>query len=199
MNWGDLVGIAFLIIIVAAAIGLAIWFANRATSEAYSVRQHANAKVLDVIVRTGEPHNVTLNERAIMKVSPAQPHDRSIAQVEPPQTSNSVRYLVDGSRPDSQERQDLLKIVNHSLLKLGDCGLIRSADKCYKDGLIIPQRWQDAINYGVLLFGVVATPRDTTQVGAYSRLSRLADAICKYETINPTAPDSASQKDNKIA
>lgn len=194
MNWGDLVGVEFLVIIVAAAIGLALWFANRATSEAYSVRQTANAKVLDVIVKTGEPHHVTISDKAVMKVSPAPQQAQPVAQVATPPTSNSVRYLVDESRPDSQERQDLLRIVNHSILKIGDCGVIRSGDKCYKDGLLIPQRWQDAINYGVANFGIVTKPRDVTQVGAYGRLSRLADAINKFETVKPTPPASDAPK-----
>lgn len=193
MSW-DLIGVAFVLIIVFAIFGLVLWAVNRATSEAYSVRQTANAKVLDVIVRTGEPHHVTISAQAVMSVSPAPQQAQPVAQVATPQTSNSVRYLVDESRPDSQERQDLLRIVNHSILKIGDCGLIRSGDKCYKDGLIIPQRWQDAINYGVANFGIIARPRENTQVGAYGKLSRLADAINKYETLKPTAPASDAPK-----
>lgn len=188
MDVGTVIILVLAAIIILAAIGIIAQARERiskSSAEAYSVRMNANAAVIARLAPHG-PHRITIDSTAILRVAP-HIEDTS-TDIAPPKTSDSVRYLNDDSHPDSQERRDLLSIVNHTIVKSGDGTTIRAGNKCNSDGLIDPVRWTSAIRYGVSMFGVVAKPRDVTEVGAYGTLSRLADAINKYETINPTPP-----------
>lgn len=161
---------------------------QQSSAQAYATRHSANVFVLKALAPLG-PHDVTTDENAVMTVQPSKPTQQAATVAQGPQVG--FRYLIDDAHPDSIQRRDLLRIVEHTIRYNGNDGAtIRSGNKCHTDGLINPVEWQAAIKYGVERFGVVAKVRDVTEVGHYETLSQLADAINKYE-LAPTPPPSA--------
>lgn len=204
MDAGTVIFVILIAIIALALIGIVTQRVSdkysisreQSSAEAYAKRQSANTFVLKELAKLG-PHDVTLYENAVMEVKPAQPTQASAVQVQGSQIG--VRYIIDDLHPDCIQRRDLLRIVEHSILKSSnDDTTIRSGNKCYIDGVINPVEWTAAIKYGVERFGVVAKPRDITEVGAYGTLSKLAEAINRYDAI-PTPPAGVSQNGNRTA
>ena len=165
---------------------------EQSSAEAYAKRYSANTFVLKVLAKLG-PHDVALHENGVMQVEPAESQPQSAIVAQGP--SVGVRYVIDDSHPDSIQRRDLLKIVEHTIRYNGNDGAtIRPGYKCHNERIINPTEWTAAIKYGVDNFGIVAKPRDVTEVGHYETLAQLADAINKYETVKPTAPASDAPK-----
>ncbi len=161
---------------------------QQSSAQAYATRQSANVYLLKALAPLG-PHDVTTDENAVMTVTPAKPTQQAATVAQGP--SIGVRYVIDDSHPDSIQRRDLLRIVEHTIRYNGNDGTtIRAGNKCHSDGMIGPVEWQAAIRFGVERFGIIAKPRDVTEVGHYETLAQLADAINKYE-LAPTAQASA--------
>ncbi len=158
---------------------------QQSSAQAYATRQSANVYLLKALAPLG-PHDVTTDENAVMTVQPSKPAPQAATVAQGP--SIGVRYVIDDSHPDSIQRRDLLRIVEHTIRYNGNDGTtIRAGNKCHSDGMIGPVEWQAAIRYGVERFGIIAKPRDVTEVGHYETLAQLADAINKYE-LAPTPP-----------
>lgn len=158
---------------------------EQSSAEAYSKRQSANTFVLRELAKHGR-HNVTLRDNGVMEVEPIEDAPQAATVAQGPQVG--VRYLIDDSRPDSIQRRDLLRIVEHTIRYNGNDGTtIRAGNKCHNEKVINPVEWTAAIKFGVERFGVIAKPKDVTEVGHYETLAQLADAINKYE-LAPTPP-----------
>lgn len=158
---------------------------QQSSAQAYATRQSANVYLLKALAPLG-PHEVITDENAVMTVQPARPAQQAATVAQGPQVG--VRYLIDDAHPDSIQRRDLLRIVEHTIRYNGNDGTtIRAGNKCHNEKVINPVEWTAAIKFGVERFGVIAKPKDVTEVGHYETLAQLADAINKYE-LAPTPP-----------
>ena len=199
MDAGTIIFVVLVAIIVLALLGIVTQRISdkysisreQSSAEAYAKRQSANTFVLKELAKLGA-HDVTIDDNGIMQVEPAAALSAQVAQANGPVVG--VRYIIDDLHPDCIQRRDLLRIVEHSITNSGNDGtIIRAGNKCHNEGIINPVEWTAAIKYGVERFGVVAKPRDVTEVGHYGTLARLADAINKYDAL-PTPPASTLQK-----
>jgi hypothetical protein len=158
---------------------------EQSRAKAYATRNDSNTFVLRELAKHG-PHEVTLDENAVMTVTPSKPAQQAATVAQGP--AIGVRYVIDDAHPDSIQRRDLLRIVEHTIRYNGNDGTtIRAGNKCHNEKVINPVEWTAAIKFGVERFGVIAKPKDVTEVGYYETLAQLADAINKYE-LAPTAP-----------
>ena len=158
---------------------------EQSRAKAYATRNDSNTFVLRELAKHG-PHDVTLDENAVMTVQPSKPAPHAATVAQGP--AIGVRYVIDDLHPDSIQRRDLLRIVEHTIRYNGNDGTtIRAGNKCHNEKVINPVEWTAAVKFGVERFGVVAKPKDVTEVGHYETLAQLADAINKYE-LAPTAP-----------
>ena len=193
MDFSAIVFVIFVAIIVLALLGIVTQRISdkysisreQSRAKAYATRNDSNTFVLRELAKHG-PHEVTLDENAVMTVQPARPAQQPATVAQGPQVG--VRYLIDDTHPDSIQRRDLLRIVEHTIRYNGNDGTtIRAGNKCHNEKVINPVEWTAAIKFGVERFGVIAKPKDVTEVGHYETLAQLADAINKYE-LAPTPP-----------
>lgn len=193
MDFSAIVFVIFVAIIVLALLGIVTQRISdkysisreQSRAKAYATRNDSNTFVLRELAKHG-PHEVTLDENAVMTIQPSKPAQQAATVAQGP--SIGVRYVIDDSHPDSIQRRDLLRIVEHTIRYNGNDGVtIRSGNKCHTDGLINPVEWTAAVKFGGERFGIVTKARDVTEVGHYETLAQLADAINKYE-LAPTAP-----------
>ncbi|MBK9497233.1 MAG: hypothetical protein IPO08_22490 [Xanthomonadales bacterium] len=193
MDFSAIVFVIFVAIIVLALLGIVTQRISdkysisreQSRAKAYATRNDSNTFVLRELAKHG-PHEVTLDENAVMTVTPAKPAQQAATVAQGP--SIGVRYVIDDAHPDSIQRRDLLRIVEHTIRYNGNDGTtIRAGNKCHNEKVINPVEWTAAVKFGVERFGVIAKPKDVTEVGHYQTLADLADAINKYE-LAPTAP-----------
>ncbi|MBK9496835.1 MAG: hypothetical protein IPO08_20480 [Xanthomonadales bacterium] len=193
MDFSAIVFVIFVAIIVLALLGIVTQRISdkysisreQSRAKAYATRNDSNTFVLRELAKHG-PHDVTLDENAVMTVQPSKPVPQAATVAQGP--AIGVRYVIDDAHPDSIQRRDLLRIVEHTIRYNGNDGTtIRAGNKCHNEKVINPVEWTAAVKFGVERFGVIAKPKDVTEVGHYETLAQLADAINKYE-LAPTAP-----------
>ena len=193
MDAETIIFLLFVAIIIVALMGIVTQRVSdkysisreQSRAKAYATRNDSNTFVLRELAKHG-PHEVTLDENAVMTVQPSKPTPQAATIAQGPVIG--VRYVIDDSHPDSIQRRDLLRIVEHTIRYNGNDGTtIRAGNKCHNEKVINPVEWTAAVKFGVERFGVVAKPKDVTEVGHYETLAQLADAINKYE-LAPTAP-----------
>ena len=98
---------------------------QQSSAQAYATRQSANVYLLKALAPLG-PHDVTTDENAVMTVQPSKPAPQAATVAQGP--SIGVRYVIDDSHPDSIQRRDLLRIVEHTMRYYGNDGTIIRAE-----------------------------------------------------------------------